>query len=473
MGLLLALLLLRAPTLVVPIFNSDEAYLAIQAHILRDGGRLYHDVADRKPPLVPYLYAAVFALRGKDDLIAVHLLAVASLFLTALVLAWDLARRAGGAAAAWAGLLFVLASASYLPAETQAANFEVFMLLPLCLGMAIAGLGGVAAGLGAGVLIGAAALCKQPAATTLLAAAYCLWRGQRRGPALAALGLGFGATVGAAALAIGPSDLYFWTIGGLSGYLSTDGVLGYALLRFLLVTGSFLVANATACWLVIRAARSSGLAITDRWVWLVTSAIGVAAGLRFFGHYYLQLLPPACLIAAPAAAALGPRARRWALVGLAIPAMAFAASGFYSARIHGMPDYGPVSAYVRDHTGPADRIAIWGHFPEVYWASGRMPAMRFVHTGFLTGASGGRPPGITTDQWATPGAWDLLFEDFSAHPPRLLLDTSPAGLRDYDHYPMTHYPALARYVADHYRPAATIDHVVVYERVYRAAAAGR
>ena len=29
--------------------NPDEAYLATEAQVLNDGGRLYHDVVDRKP----------------------------------------------------------------------------------------------------------------------------------------------------------------------------------------------------------------------------------------------------------------------------------------------------------------------------------------------------------------------------------------------------------------------------------------
>jgi hypothetical protein len=41
-----AVALLRAATLVVPIYNSDEAYLAVQGRVLLDGGRLYRDVVD-------------------------------------------------------------------------------------------------------------------------------------------------------------------------------------------------------------------------------------------------------------------------------------------------------------------------------------------------------------------------------------------------------------------------------------------
>ncbi|HJZ86417.1 MAG TPA: glycosyltransferase [Polyangia bacterium] len=469
--LLSAVALLRAPTLVVPIFNSDEAYLAVQAHVLRDGGRLYHDVADRKPPLVPYLYAATFAVRGADDLIAVHVLAIGWLFATALVLAWDAKQRSGASAGLWAAALFVAASASYLPAETQAANFEVFMLLPACLGMALAGRGKPLSALAAGALIAAATLCKQTAAVTLLAAGYRVFTAPRRGLGLLALGAAFVTVLGVTAAALGPREFYFWTVGGNAGYLSADGVLSYAFARFAIITGSFLVANFLLCWLVTRAARTRARRDLDLWVWLFTSAIGVAAGLRFFGHYYLQLLPPACLLAAAPASELGERARKLVAVGLTIPALVFASLGFYSARIHDMPDYRPLAAYVREHTAPTDRIAIWGHFPEVYWASGRMPAMRFVHTGFLTGASGGRPAGSATEHFATPGAWELLFQDFHTHPPRLVIDTSPARLRDYEHYPIARYPRLRDYLSEHYHQSATVDGMVIYARTDSASTA--
>jgi hypothetical protein len=116
------------------------------------------------------------------------------------------------------------------------------------------------------------------------------------------------------------------------------------------------------------------------------------------------------------------------------------------------------------HTAPDERIAVWGHYPELYWASQRMPAMRFVHTGFLTGASSGRPVGAVTEKWAMPGAWDLLFQDFAAHPPSLFIDTAPAGLRDYAQYPIDHFPRLRDYLAAGYLRCDTVDGMVIYRR---------
>ena len=61
---------LRIPTFSNHVFNADEAYLATEAQIINDGGHLYTDAVDRKPPIVPYLYAATFELTGSDDLAA-------------------------------------------------------------------------------------------------------------------------------------------------------------------------------------------------------------------------------------------------------------------------------------------------------------------------------------------------------------------------------------------------------------------
>jgi len=66
----------HVPMLSGRVWNSDEAYAATQAQALNRGGRLYVDTVDRKPPVVPYLYAATFAVTGSDDLVPVRILAI-------------------------------------------------------------------------------------------------------------------------------------------------------------------------------------------------------------------------------------------------------------------------------------------------------------------------------------------------------------------------------------------------------------
>ncbi|MBW8817895.1 MAG: glycosyltransferase, partial [Streptomyces sp.] len=58
----------RVPSFTRPLWNPDEGYLAVQARLLAQGGQLYETVVDRKPPFVPWLYEAAFAVTGSGTL---------------------------------------------------------------------------------------------------------------------------------------------------------------------------------------------------------------------------------------------------------------------------------------------------------------------------------------------------------------------------------------------------------------------
>src|SRR3954452_3567385 len=138
---------LRLPAFFTPVFNSDETFLATQAHVLNDGGQLYEEATDRKPPIVPYVYAATFTFFGTTALWSVRVVAMLAVALTALLLAIE-ARRRWGRRAGWiAGALFVLATVAFAPNDGQAANFEIFMLPSMTAAILLARRGrGAAAG---------------------------------------------------------------------------------------------------------------------------------------------------------------------------------------------------------------------------------------------------------------------------------------------------------------------------------------
>ena len=87
--LLLLTVALRLPGFFVDVFNSDETFLATQAHVIRDGGNLYREAADRKPPLVPYVYAVSFEFFGSTALWTVRLVAMLAIAFTAWLLACE------------------------------------------------------------------------------------------------------------------------------------------------------------------------------------------------------------------------------------------------------------------------------------------------------------------------------------------------------------------------------------------------
>ena len=458
---LLLTTVLRLPAFFVQVFNSDETFLATQAQVIRNGGSLYEDATDRKPPFVPYLYAATFALVGSTALWSVRVAAMLAVALTALMLASE-ARRRWGERAGWlAALLLIGASVAFAPQDGQAANFEVFLLPAMTASVLLAARDRPR---GAGVALALATLAKQTGAATLIPVLYLVakHRGRRGVTAMLAA---FAIPLAIVALLVGPSDLVFWAVAGNGSYFGLGTATAYVAGLFAVMTFAFVACNLPIVWSIpVAWKRRVPGADTDLWLWLLSAALSVAVGLRFFGHYYLQLVPPLCLLSAGMLARMPARVGR-ATVGLSLVAgLGFTTVGFVARPWADSPKYQRVSEYLEAHLRDHDRVFVWGHTPEIYWASGALPATRFLSDGFVLGDWGGRPSGDRSTDVPTPGARVMLMTDLHLRRPRYILDTTPAHIRGSQFHPMRSIPELQRYVDQSYRYLRSIDGIAIYLR---------
>jgi hypothetical protein len=461
LALAAAALLLHLPGLVGTLFNSDEASLATMAMEIERGGTLYHETADRKPPVVPYVYALVFRVTGERDIRSVRAVSALALAGTALLLALEARRRLGTRpATVAAGVLFLASTAANFPADSQAAGFEMFMLLPMTAAVVAAGRGKAVL---AGLCLAVACLCKQTAVVTALPIAFLLFRGFGWQAVARAAGAAVGLVV-VTAFAFGPREFLLWTVTGNGGYLALRGSLWGSVLRGVGMTAAFLGFNGVLIWCCV-VARRRGPVDWDLWLWLGGGIVAVLAGFRFFGHYYLQLVPPLVLIAVSGLPA-GGRWRRWAATGVAVPVLAMWVFSFSPPNARGIIPYREVAVRVRTLTTPTERIFVWGEYPEIYWAANREPATRFIHTGFLTGNSGARNAELVEPSDGVPGAWSFLAADLAATPPDLIVDTSQASIRRSEHYPLEATFLWDRVVAE-YELVDVVDGVRLYRRTTR------
>jgi hypothetical protein len=159
----------------------------------------------------------------------------------------------------------------------------------------------------------------------------------------------------------------------------------------------------------------------------------------------------------------GPKLVRATLIFASIAAATFSLMGFWVKPWGDHPKYQMVSQYLDTHTSVRDHIFVWGHMPEIYWASDRRPASRFITNGFIVGDWGSRPPGDTSTNVPTPGALAQTMDDLRAHPPRYILDTTPAAFRGSQYSPMSKYPELSRFVDSRYEYIETIDGIAIYK----------
>jgi hypothetical protein len=441
------------------LFDSDEAAIATVGNVVAHGGVLYRDAIDRKPPLAPLLYAASFTVTGSRDLRPLHVLVGLELAGAAFVLALEARRVAGRRSGWWAAGLLIAGAVAFRPVAGQAANYSQLALLPACGAIVCARRGTTRNAVAAGALLGLAILTRQTWILGLVPATAAAWlHGGRRPSRPLLVVLGVALTIAAVVLIAPFGDFWRWTFSGNASLLSPAGSTS-VWPRFARTLWPFLAGHIAICLLVIR--RGLHRDDMDLWLWLFTGLVAVVAGFRFFDHYWFQVLPPVCLLAAFAIDRVN-LPGRILLIGLvALPTVVFWSSAWTTTAFSN--SWSPVVSFISKHTRPTDRVAVWGSVPEIYWRSGRSPGGAMVTTDFVVGRSAGHPDGPQRLRAASPGALDQYMQSLYAHPPRLFLDTAPASIRGYGHYPLTVEPRVSRFVDSYYRALSTVDRVTVYQ----------
>jgi 4-amino-4-deoxy-L-arabinose transferase-like glycosyltransferase len=483
-GIILLTVAIRLPSLLHPQPIDSEAMYSVVANEIVDGGRPYADAVERKPPLLFWTYAAIFKAAGKFNWTALHLIALvwtlcamAGLYLVSREL-FD--RNAGLIAAFFYGVF-----QPWLTWKNLSFDAEMLMNLPIIWAWAIAFRHSSSRLrpelFAAGALLGTAFLLKQPAAIAavplgiyLLLPSYRASRSLTRTNSIiqaAMLTAGFFVALGLVTIVLWKQrilhDAFYWTIADhdiphvfwQKGIANTLTFLGACLP---LVIGAVMTCRDKGeIWAGKTAERTALLGL------LAASAIGAAAGARFYPHYYVQLIPPLVLLAAPYYAPLWSRKIQpphWLLrpevtyAWLVLTIIVFSIehwTGLASRRVAS-----EAGRYLSTHSRPDDRIFAWGQNPQIYLDAHRRPASRYVTTFPLTGyVFGGPIPGFDTRYRIMPGAWTTLEQDFNKHPPAYIVDlfSEPGAL-----YPVRDFPILAKLLAERYQPVAHTAEGVIY-----------
>src|SRR5213079_32485 len=484
LGIILLTVAIRLPSLLHPQPIDSEAMYSVVANEIVDGGRPYADAVERKPPLIFWTYAAIFKVASKFNWKALHIVALvwtlcamAGLY----VICRELFDRNTGLIAAF----FYGVFQPWLTWKNLSFDAEMLMNLPIIWAWAIAFRRNSSRMrpelFAAGALLGAAFLLKQPAAIAavplgiyLLLPSYGASRSLTPTNSIiqaSMLTAGFFAALGLVMITLWKQGIlheaFYWTIADHDvphvfwgrGIANTRTFLGVCLP---LVIGAILACRDKGeIWAGKTAERTALLGL------LAASAIGAAAGARFYEHYYIQLIPPLALLAAPYYAQLWTRRMQpphWLLrpsltyAWLALTIVAFSISHWLALAARREPK--ETGRYLLEHSAPNDRIFVWGHKARIYLEARRRPACRYILSFPLTGSVFGGPlPGFDTRSRILPGAWTNLEQDFARHPPTYIVDlySEPSAL-----YPVQDFPILAKLLVERYQPVARTAEGVIY-----------
>ncbi len=521
--LLVALLLVRVPSIAQPM-GPDQGIYAYIGTVILDGGLPYRDAWDQKPPGLHFAYAAMWALWSDERVVAFADLAVAAIaaLLLMRLAPWFSSSRTAGPLAA--GLFLLLGNPAFarlggVRIRAQAEVFIAALVAASVLCLLYAGAAGASSRrrawlfVGGGALVGTAALFKYPAALYLLAGwtAYLIhakttWGSPsplRRLIALAMLtgtGLAIPVVLVLLAFAAGGALRDFWdatvvynlrysgeTYPGIASFLTY--LLSFPV-QHARVDGLWLLGGAGSLVLLVRSVKDPrGLTLL---AWTALSCVAIAInGSRGLPQYFLQALPVLALTAAVAAEDLRSRVtwRVWLPAALlaavavarvvsfpkAVEATLWDASRLtgridaatYLNRYAGRPgdkysppDVAELGQWLGKRTGTNQHVYVFGFSSAAYVYSRRPSASRFFWS---------MPLVVGFQQDAEGYGPDGLIEDLeTTRPAFIVLQKDDAGANEIDSFGwFMAQPRLTAWLTGGYRKVETWERYEIW-----AAAAG-
>jgi len=485
-------LLTRGPFIPVEILDMDEAAHAVGSWTWMNGGMLYEDFINNKPPLLYVYYAFAQLLFGKG-LLAVHwMTALLVVPLTAFAVSAFFDHEKTGI---YAGLLYLLSSTSFLAHDMQSTNAEILMVLPGAWAVVLIRKAEMSRSrvrmFFAGMLFGIGFLFKYQIALGILAVGVAVMKqagglrpimqaGRLRSILLRSLVwllLGFlippGITVLIFYFARGAQGLFYWlfwnnllySANPISWWEGTGRAATY-LLPFLLV-------SLPLWWFWLRSRKlfdDYRRALTTGLV--LVSIPPLFVGFRFYPHYFIQLYFP-LIIAAASGIVQSVHRRAIVAYSVALCLLCTAVNVYlYYGNNNVYRERDPIYRKVAERLkgDPCYRggtLFVWGYAPAFYYYAGLDPASRFVVMGQarLTGYVSGNLGSLSRpSQSGVPLHWKWLFSDLEKNQATYILDTAPAGIYRWNHFPLEKFPRLQNYVAENFERLDVVEDVVIYRR---------
>jgi len=448
-------ILTRAPFFGVEILDMDESAHAVGSWTLLDGGKLYQDFVNNKPPLLYVYYAAVQAIFGRG-LLQVHLFtALIVVPLTALAVAafFDYDKKG-----LYGGILYLLISAAFLAHDMHSTNAEILMVLPGTWAIVFAKRNRMFL---SGLLFGLGFLLKYQIALGILAILFANRKGTKMG--ILALFAGFLLPlIGSVAYFYatgGGESLFYWLFWNNLLYSANPISFHEAIGRAATYLLPFLIVTAPLWWVALKNRSNHFI-----FVLLLLSIPPMFVGFRFYPHYFIQLYFPLVILCAPVE-------KRNLLVYSMALLICFTAVNFYlyfgkrDIYRERDPVYQEVAQRLKSDPSYKDAtLFVWGYAPAFYYYAHLKPATRFVVMGQarLTGYVSGNLGSVNKPTQGVAQHWDWLMQDLQKNKATYILDTSPAAIYRWDHYPISDYPRLKNYIDQNYTRLDEIDSVVIY-----------
>lgn len=124
-----------------------------------------------------------------------------------------------------------------------------------------------------------------------------------------------------------------------------------------------------------------------------------------------------------------------------------------------------IASQILSHGEPRDQIYVWGYVPELYVATKRTPASRFVVSSMLFGYfhdTSEKIPPYAGMKWVQRGDWDRFMADLRQAGAFLLVDTSSIRMGAPGNFRPQLFPRMKNFMTQHCTYKATVEDFPVY-----------
>ncbi len=469
---LLAIFILRLPSLFEPNWYGDEGIYLVLGQVIHKGGILYRDIWDNKTPLLYFIYAILPVLWFAKIMATVFVL-ITCVGIYKITKSWLATLVAG-----------ILLSLPYF--EGTIANAELFIVLPIVWGAyLVTKVKGIGKDrnilLGIGTLAGIAFLIKVPAIFDFLGMFVflgvflfeMLWNKNKPKVFIKALwetffpiGIGFLIPVAL----IGFYFLINQTFGDFvtaafsqnASYVATDSGPFSNLSNPLFTKGLALVLTSAGMILLFLKKKISKELLLFA-LWFIFSLYGSLLSNRHYMHYLIQVIPAAVILVTYL---IKNRKSYFWYLAITLIFIGYVVWNFNTAfHLHGIPYYknfynfiserktwteytnffdpNTIQTYklaeiVRDNASRDDKIFVWDDRANVYVLSERTPATKFIQAHHLTTVS--------------PTNYQLIIDSLKENPPKLILISQKSHFK---------FPELENFASKFYEIIGTVDGVVI------------
>ena len=429
-GLVVVAAIFLWPGIVGPGF--DAAVFTLVAFRIRAGDMPYRDVWDHKPPGIFLADASVQSLLPwLDPWTPVWLLSVVCAAALGLVVTFALRTNGHPKLAPWCGFA-TTATVAAVPISYGGGQTELVAAVPAAAAVvALSGRWGPAITFGSGALLGLALSTSWHLAPALAVALVLILHGTDRWRRLFLLA--FGASAIGAAIA-------GWLMAGGAWSDAVDALVTYnasyraanlldPLIKLSPSAAAAFLALAAFLGLVAMIRRPPRALFVGAATWIGLSLMMFAAEGRLGAHYLTSIAVPFGLLAGPGLALVSPRRSPGIFAVCRVIAQlllisAVAISGL--SIVHWTQTLGEIYAAransLREATGwlrkldYSETLLVWGHAPEIYYASGLRPASRYVYL---------LP--LMTDGYATADRVADVEKELNSLRPAAIIDASSWG----------------------------------------------